>query len=108
MRPSPPISASRMRRPDRPRGRRWELAARGSVEARRGCVENDVLAIRRRPGPALVWRCVLGGGLVALEPVAAVDAADERGWDLDAAGDAVAGGDDGDGVGAHDPAEVSS
>ena len=63
----------------------------------------------RLPGPAeLMWQRVLGGGLVVFEPVAAVSTADEGCWDFDAAGDAVAGRDDGDGVGAHDPAEVSS
>jgi hypothetical protein len=55
-----------------------------------------------------MWRCVMGGGLVIFQPVAAVRTADEGRWDLDAAGDTMAGRDDGDGVGAHDPAEVSS
>ena len=59
-----------------------------------------------KPRRLLRW-CVSGGGLVIFEPVAACSAADERGWDLDAAGDAVAGRDDGYWVGAHDPDEVS-
>ena len=41
-------------------------------------------------------------------PVPAVRTADERFWDLDAAGNAMAGRDDRDGVGAEDAAEVSS
>ncbi len=55
-----------------------------------------------------MWQRFVGGGLVTFQPVPALRTADERRWNLDPSGDAMTGRDDGDRVGAHDPAEVSS